>query len=155
MYACVCTHVLSHVWLSRVWPTRLLCPWNFPGKNTGVGCHFLLWGSSRPVDRTHVSCVSCIGRQILYHCTTWEAFTTWRCILKVTRRTLRQFSFTVTDVPRLIRERPLVESVVKFTANVPMCSNCLGNYSREGQLTYQGRNVCKTYFGSLIISASK
>ena len=23
-------------------PTRFLCPWNFPGKNTGVGCHFLL-----------------------------------------------------------------------------------------------------------------
>ena len=23
-------------------PTRLLCPCNFPGKNTGVGCHFLL-----------------------------------------------------------------------------------------------------------------
>ena len=22
-------------------PTRLLCPWNFPGKNSGVGCHFL------------------------------------------------------------------------------------------------------------------
>ena len=22
----------------------LLCPWNFPGKNTGVGCHFLLQG---------------------------------------------------------------------------------------------------------------
>ena len=22
--------------------SRLLCPWNFPGKNTGVGCHFLL-----------------------------------------------------------------------------------------------------------------
>ena len=22
--------------------TRLLCPWYFPGKNTGVGCHFLL-----------------------------------------------------------------------------------------------------------------
>ena len=22
-------------------PTRLLCPWGFPGKNTGVGCHFL------------------------------------------------------------------------------------------------------------------
>ena len=24
--------------------TRLLCPWDFPGKTTGVGCHFLLWG---------------------------------------------------------------------------------------------------------------
>ena len=25
-------------------PSRLLCPWDFPGKNTGVGCHFLLQG---------------------------------------------------------------------------------------------------------------
>ena len=24
--------------------TRLLCPWNFPGKNSGVGCPFLLQG---------------------------------------------------------------------------------------------------------------
>ena len=24
--------------------TRLLCPWDFPGKDTGVGCHFLLQG---------------------------------------------------------------------------------------------------------------
>ena len=23
-------------------PTRLLLPWDSPGKNTGVGCHFLL-----------------------------------------------------------------------------------------------------------------
>ena len=23
-------------------PTRLLCPWEFPGKRTGVGCHFLI-----------------------------------------------------------------------------------------------------------------
>ena len=23
---------------------RLLCPWDFPGKGTGVGCHFLLQG---------------------------------------------------------------------------------------------------------------
>ena len=29
-------------------------------------------GSSWPRDQTHVSC---IGRQILYHCTTWEALT--------------------------------------------------------------------------------
>ena len=25
-------------------PTRLLHPWNFPGKSTGMGCHFLLQG---------------------------------------------------------------------------------------------------------------
>ena len=23
-------------------PARLLCPWDSPGRNTGVGCHFLL-----------------------------------------------------------------------------------------------------------------
>ena len=25
-------------------PARLLCPWDFPGKNTGMCCHFLLQG---------------------------------------------------------------------------------------------------------------
>ena len=25
-------------------PIRLFCPWDFPGKDTGVGCHFLLQG---------------------------------------------------------------------------------------------------------------
>ena len=25
-------------------PARLHCPWGFPGKNTGAGCHFLLQG---------------------------------------------------------------------------------------------------------------
>ena len=25
-------------------PARLLCPWDFQVKNTGVGCHFLLQG---------------------------------------------------------------------------------------------------------------
>ena len=28
----------------RLQPSRLLRPWDFPGKNTGVGCHFLLQG---------------------------------------------------------------------------------------------------------------
>ena len=27
-------------------PTRLLCPWDFPGKSTGVGCYCLLCGHS-------------------------------------------------------------------------------------------------------------
>ena len=40
--------VLSHVQLLQFHepqPTRLLCPWDSPGKNTGVGCHFLLQGN--------------------------------------------------------------------------------------------------------------
>ena len=30
-------------------------------------------GSSQPRDQTCISGISCVGRQILYHCTTWEA----------------------------------------------------------------------------------
>ena len=30
------------VWPQRQQPTRLPCPWDSPGKNTEVGCHFLL-----------------------------------------------------------------------------------------------------------------
>ena len=47
---CVCmrTHACAHSVISGslrphgLWPTRLLCPWDFPVKNTGVGSHFLL-----------------------------------------------------------------------------------------------------------------
>ena len=28
----------------ELYPTRFLCPWDFPGKKAGVGCHFLLQG---------------------------------------------------------------------------------------------------------------
>ena len=28
-----------------LYPTRLLCPWDFPGNSTGVDCHFLLQGN--------------------------------------------------------------------------------------------------------------
>ena len=41
---------------------RFLWPWDSPGKNSGVGCHFLLQGSSQPKDGTCVSYVSCIGQ---------------------------------------------------------------------------------------------
>ena len=45
-------------------PTRLLCPWDSPDKNTTIS---FSRGCSRPKDRTRVSCVSCKGRQVLYH----------------------------------------------------------------------------------------
>ena len=67
--ACVCAHsvVSNSLRPHGLYPARLLCPWDFSGKNTGVGCHFLLQGSSQPRDRTRVSCISSISKQILYH----------------------------------------------------------------------------------------
>ena len=68
--------MISVIWLlNRVWllwphglyPTRLLCPWNSPGKN------ILEWvttsfsrGFSLPRDWTLLSFISYIGRRILY-----------------------------------------------------------------------------------------
>ena len=47
------------------WPIRLLCLWDSPGKNTGVGCHSLPQRSSQPRDWTFY--VSCIGSWDLYY----------------------------------------------------------------------------------------
>ena len=38
-------------------PTRLLCPWDSPGKNTGAGSHSLLQGMFPTQDQTWVSCI--------------------------------------------------------------------------------------------------
>ena len=44
-------------------PISLLCPWNSLGKNTGVGCHFLLQGVF-PIQRLNPSLLYC--KWILY-----------------------------------------------------------------------------------------
>ena len=54
-------------------PTRLLCPWDSPGKNSGVGCPALPQGiflpssrgSSWPRDGTCIESASCNGRGVL------------------------------------------------------------------------------------------
>ena len=67
---CVRAHVLTCSVTSNslrpheLWPTRLLCPWDFPGKNAGAGCHFLLLQEIFPTQGTSL----CLLR-LLY----WQA----------------------------------------------------------------------------------
>ena len=44
---CVCMHAQSCLTLqpNGLWPARLLCPGASSGKNTGMGCHFILQGN--------------------------------------------------------------------------------------------------------------
>ena len=64
-----CSVVFNALWFYKLSPSGLLCPWNFPGKNTGVGTSrvyllqgiFLTQGSN-----TRLLCLL-LGRQILYH----------------------------------------------------------------------------------------
>ena len=70
---------LSRVWLfATPWTVayQLLRPWDFPGKSTGVGSHFLLQGSSRPRNWTQVSFIA--GRRFTLWATR-EAYT-FKCI---------------------------------------------------------------------------
>ena len=46
---------------------------NFPGRNSGVGCHALLQGIFLTQGSGPHLLHPCIGRQLLYHCATWEA----------------------------------------------------------------------------------
>ena len=98
-----CVHACS---IAKSYPTigdprgllhaRLLCSWNCPSKKTGVGCHFLLQGSSQPRDQTLVSCVSCTGRQILYPWATWEVLSFPRpLIIQMLDLLAWSFSFSV------------------------------------------------------------
>ena len=51
-------------------PTRLLCPWDSPGRNPGMGRHFLLQRIF-PAQGSNPGLLHC--RQILYHWATKEA----------------------------------------------------------------------------------
>ena len=41
---CVCSVMSNFLWPFGMKLSRLLCPWDASGKNTGVGCHYLLQG---------------------------------------------------------------------------------------------------------------
>ena len=55
---------LRHYWL---WPARLLCPWNSPGKNIGEGCHTLLQEISLTLVWTHMAGVLFTIWATIYH----------------------------------------------------------------------------------------
>ena len=58
------TQTYPTLWLHGLQPSRLLCPWNSPGKNTKVGCHSLLQ-EIFPTSGWNPGLQHC--RQILYH----------------------------------------------------------------------------------------
>ena len=68
LFGSMCAKSVSHVRLfATQWTITLLCPWNFPGKNTGVGCHFLFQGLF-PTQRLKLHLLHCqVYFLSLYH----------------------------------------------------------------------------------------
>ena len=107
--------VLSHfscVWLlmTPLKPPRLLSPWDFPGKNTGVGCRFLLQG----IFPTQGS-----NRDLMIPALTGVFFTTITTILGVRHHIIGCFwagpvpwSFAAIGMP------------MALTVGCPACSSC-------------------------------
>ena len=60
---CTCSVMAVSLQPHGLQPTRLLCPWDSPGKITGVGCHVLLQGIF-PTQGLKTGLPHC--RQILY-----------------------------------------------------------------------------------------
>ena len=46
-------------------PTRLLCPWDSPGKNSGVGCHFLIDTIMKHIENLKINLILYFSHKIL------------------------------------------------------------------------------------------
>ena len=66
-YHSLCSVMSDSLRPHELQPTRLLWPRDFPGKNTGMGCYFILQGRFLTQGSNLCLCVSCIGRQVLYN----------------------------------------------------------------------------------------
>ena len=63
MYVHACSVMSNSLLLHGLYPTIFLCPWNFSGKNTGMGCHFLCQGLLlTPGSNLHLLCLQHWGR---------------------------------------------------------------------------------------------
>ena len=68
---------MSHsFWPYGLSPARFLCLWNFPGNNTGMGCHSFSRGSSWPRDRNCVCCI--VGRFFTTEPLEWICYIMWQ-----------------------------------------------------------------------------
>ena len=55
------------LWPYGLYIAKLLCPWDSPGKNTGVDCDFLLQEIFPTQDGIRICCVSCIASIFFTH----------------------------------------------------------------------------------------
>ena len=58
---------------NRLQPARLLCPWDSPGENAGVGCQASSRASSRPRDGTRISTSPALAEGFFTTSATWGA----------------------------------------------------------------------------------
>jgi hypothetical protein len=119
MILCVHVHaqLLSHVWLwpHGLLPIRLLCQWNFPSKNTGASCNFLLQGIF-PTQGSKLCLLDC--REIL---TTAPPGKPWYSI------TADQMDWDTLSYLSS-KKTPSIDTLANTLLRLPFCSPSLSHY---------------------------
>ena len=142
----------SHVWLRphRRQPTGLPCPWGSPGKNTGVGCHFL---QSCPILCDSMGCcppVSSVHGIIQARILEWVAMPSSRGSYSPRDQTHVFYSSCVqdhVDIPYLFIHPTVSRHLVHFHLLVSVNSVVLNLYVSQVCLTLLSLHLSCLYFG--------
>ena len=123
-------------------PPRPLCPWDFSARVLEWVTVSSSRESSRPTDWTHASCISCIGRLILYHWATWEAHLVHRIFSINFRYFLSPFNSSAVWLCRLHGVKVLVLGtygawdLCQLTFFIlPSFSQCRAYHPKDGRQT--------------------
>ena len=132
--------VLSHsvvsyfLWPRGLYPIRLLCPWNSPGKNTGVGCHALLQGIF-PTQGSNPGLSHC--KQILFFFSfifiSWRLITLQYCSGFCHTLTWISHGFTCVPHPEPLSHLP-PHRITLGLPSAPALSTCLMHPTWAGDL---------------------
>ena len=126
---CVSRSVMSDPLQSHgLQPTRLLCPWDSPGKNSGVSCYFLL----QEIFPTQGSNLGLLHyRQILYHLN-HQGSPVCHIQHTIFRYIMKKIIPCIVTVNRLVSNFPPFHS--------PFIHKCLLTTYNEGQINKQSKD---------------
>ena len=113
----VCMHVHHSASSDSLQPhglqhTRLLCPWNFPGKNAGAGCHFLLQG----IFLTYGS------KQRLLH---WQVDSLPLCHIGLNKFFIRLWKFLIQKTTSGGKALSYLGQILKISPLFPILQSCI------------------------------
>ena len=145
-YTCVSHSAMSDSLQAHgLQPATLLCPWNSPGKNTGMGCHFLLQGIF-PTQGLNPGLLCC--RQILLPLSHQRSLYQYNCL-------------TITPIKRGIKCLFITEAIpVRHRISLKIMKNnnfwpCFRHFKLESRQTLCSLlNIINTFSSCFYFCAS-
>ena len=110
-------------------PSRLLCPWDSPGKNTGAGCHFLFQGIF-PTQGSNLHLLYLLHCRWILYC--WTTRKPWRTVWKFLKK---------------LKAERLSDPAIPLLGSWEMCGyfdNTLHLYRDRTLRSHWGENKCMT-----------